>query len=69
LSLDQRVGLIEPLLQHEEDAQDHNLPLLIWYAVEPLVGADVKRGAMLMAKSKFPQVRTFISRRMASAQK
>jgi putative membrane-bound dehydrogenase-like protein len=66
LALDQRGAILEGLLAHAEDATDHNLPLLIWYAVEPLVGADVKAGAMLAAKSQIPKVRQFIARRMAA---
>jgi putative membrane-bound dehydrogenase-like protein len=67
LTLEQRVPIVEALLQHEEDAQDQNLPLMYWYAAEPLVAADIKAGAMLAAKSKIPRVREFISRRMAAS--
>jgi putative membrane-bound dehydrogenase-like protein len=62
----QRRALCEGLVAHEEDAQDANLPLLIWYAVEPLAGTDVKAGAALAAKSKIPRVREFIARRLAA---
>jgi putative membrane-bound dehydrogenase-like protein len=66
LPVERRRGLLEGLVAHEEDAQDHNLPLLIWYAVEPLAGADVKAGASLAAKAKIPRVREFIARRLAA---
>jgi putative membrane-bound dehydrogenase-like protein len=66
LPLDQRGPILDGLLGHAGDAQDQNLPLMIWYAVEPLAGADVKAGALLAAKSKIPRVREFIARRMAA---
>jgi hypothetical protein len=66
LPLDQRGPILDGLLGHAEDAQDQNLPLMIWYAVEPLAGADVKAGALLAAKARIPRVREFIARRMAA---
>jgi putative membrane-bound dehydrogenase-like protein len=66
-AVEQRLPIVDALLQHEEDAQDHNLPLMYWYAAEPIVGADIKSGAMLAAKSKIPRVREYISRRMAAS--
>ena len=56
---------IETLLSHPEDAADINLPLMYWYAVEPLVPTDPSRAAKLAAESKIPLVRQFIARRLA----
>jgi hypothetical protein len=67
LPVDRRLPIVEALLQHEEDRQDHNLPLMYWYAAEPLVAADIRSGATLAAKSKIPRVREYISRRMAAS--
>ncbi|MEM9701359.1 MAG: PVC-type heme-binding CxxCH protein, partial [Planctomycetota bacterium] len=39
LPSEERWGLLATLLAHGEDAGDHNLPLMLWYAVEPLVPA------------------------------
>src|SRR4029079_1320773 len=36
LPISQRPGLAAPLLAHAEDANDHNLPLLIWYGLIPV---------------------------------
>jgi hypothetical protein len=33
-------GIAENLVQHAEDANDHNLPKLIWYSIEPLMAED-----------------------------
>ncbi|MBM3869004.1 MAG: hypothetical protein FJ384_08770, partial [Verrucomicrobia bacterium] len=66
LPLDQRPAIAEPLLARAEDASDHNIPLLLWYGIEPLVGADAERGLALAAGSRHPQTVDFIYRRLAS---
>ncbi len=67
LPVAERWGLAENLLAHVEDAGDANLPLLIWYGIEPAVGADRARALTLLARCQMPQVRQFISRRMAGS--
>lgn len=67
--VNQRGEILEGLLSHAEDAQDHNLPLMYWYAAEPVAGQSAQLGAALMGKSKIPVVRQFIARRMASGEK
>ncbi len=54
------------LLVHPEDAGDHNLPLMNWYAIEPLVPLDPARALDLAASSQIPTVAKFIVRRAAS---
>jgi putative membrane-bound dehydrogenase-like protein len=66
LPLAQRAAIAEPLLARAEDASDHNIPLLLWYGIEPLVGADAERGLALAAVSRHPQTTDFIYRRLAS---
>jgi putative membrane-bound dehydrogenase-like protein len=60
-----RAGLAAPLLARAEDATDHNIPLLLWYGVEPLVMADPERALSLARDAKIPLVRQFIYRRLA----
>jgi hypothetical protein len=60
-----RWKLVEVLLKHAEDAQDHNLPLMYWYALEPMTVADGKRALALAIDSKIPKLREFVSRRLA----
>jgi hypothetical protein len=67
LTVEQRGPIVEALLQHAEDADDHNLPLMYWYAAEPIAGTDIKAAALLAAKSKIPRVREYVSRRMAAS--
>jgi putative membrane-bound dehydrogenase-like protein len=58
-----RAEVLEGLVSHGEDADDHNLPLMIWYAVEPIVPANAALALQLAQKSKIPKVREFIIRR------
>jgi glycine/D-amino acid oxidase-like deaminating enzyme len=60
----QRKAVLEALIAHEEDAADPNLPLMDWYALEPVVAADRKAAAGLLAKAKIAKVRELITRRM-----
>ncbi|MBI4663765.1 MAG: hypothetical protein HY735_33610 [Verrucomicrobia bacterium] len=65
--LERRVPILEGLLAHAEDAQDHNLPLMYWYATEPVVAQETKTGVALMTKSKVPLVRQFIAQRLSAS--
>jgi len=67
LSVEQRPPILENLLAHEEDSKDHNLPLLYWYASEALAAQGPAKAVSLLAKTKIPQVREFIARRMAAS--
>ena len=35
-------ALAQALLSHAEDAEDHNLPLMVWYGIEPLATNDAR---------------------------
>ncbi len=63
---EQRQPLATALLAHGEDKDDPMVPLLIWYGIEPLVGADPKIGLELARVSKLPRVTEFIYRRLSS---
>jgi putative heme-binding domain-containing protein len=54
------------LLARGEDATDANLPLMVWYAVEPLVQEDMSRFIALATLAEFPLVRQFVARRAVS---
>jgi putative heme-binding domain-containing protein len=66
LSLDQRWQLAQALLKRGEDVRDHNLPLMHWYGIEPLVLANTPRALKLAQESKIPLVSRFIVRRAAA---
>ncbi len=63
---DKRWGVVAGLLQHSEDISDHNLPLMDWYAAEPLVESDPERALRLAAEARIPLVREFLVRRLAA---
>jgi putative membrane-bound dehydrogenase-like protein len=64
LPVSQRGGLAAALLAHKEDANDHNLPLLIWYGLIPVADADPSALAGLAAMSELPLTRNLITRRL-----
>ena len=66
LPLAARWPICAALLAHAEDAGDHNLPLMNWYAVEPLVAVDATRAMTLALECRIPAVSRFIVRRAAS---
>ncbi|MDB4712961.1 hypothetical protein OAF43_01940 [bacterium] len=66
LSLKQRVPVLVHLLANAEDKHDQNLPLMYWYATEPVVAADRLAAVKLLTACKIPKVRQFITRRMAT---
>ncbi|HEV8061939.1 MAG TPA: PVC-type heme-binding CxxCH protein, partial [Gemmataceae bacterium] len=62
-----RWQIVEGLLTHTEDAKDHNLPLMYWYAAEPLGALDPERAlALSQAHLELP-ILPFMVRRVASA--
>ena len=65
IDVNRRWKLVENLLTHDEDSGDHNLPLMYWFAVEPLVAADAGRAMEVLANVKIPEVRSFMIRRAA----
>jgi putative membrane-bound dehydrogenase-like protein len=69
LPLAQRWPIATNLVAHEEDNDDHNLPLMVWYGIEPAVAADKPQALKLAATSKVSKVRQFIAKRVAEASK
>jgi putative membrane-bound dehydrogenase-like protein len=62
----ERWEIVEALAAHPEDAADHNLPTMLWYATEPLVMLDNGRAVKLATASKVPRLRELITRRMVA---
>lgn len=59
-----RWDVLHPLVRHSEDVGDHNLPLMYWYAAEPLVAEDPAR-ALALAEGAIPPLAEFAVRRAA----
>ncbi|GAB3024842.1 PVC-type heme-binding CxxCH protein [Spirosoma pulveris] len=51
----QRWDVMDALVQKVQDKDDHNLPLMVWYASEPLAAIDMKRALEMAQKSKLPK--------------
>jgi putative membrane-bound dehydrogenase-like protein len=68
LPLQQRWSLATALAGHAEDADDHNIPLLLWYGIEPLVPMDTKRATALALETEIPLLRRYIFRRASAHQ-
>lgn len=67
LPLADRGALARALIARDEDAADPNIPLLLWYGIEPLVGAEASTGLALAETSRLPKVTEFIYRRLAGS--
>ncbi len=67
LPLAQRWDILAGLAAHGKDASDQNLPLMYWYAAEPLAGAEPARALALAVGAKVPPLLAFTARRIASA--
>jgi putative membrane-bound dehydrogenase-like protein len=54
---------------HGDDANDHNLPLMYWYALEPLIDKRPREALDLALNGKIPLLVTFTVRKIASDRK
>ena len=65
LPVEFRVSLAEALVRHAQDADDHNLPLMIWYGLIPVAESNAN-GLVQVAKScRIPKTLQLISRCVA----
>jgi putative membrane-bound dehydrogenase-like protein len=65
MSMPERLAIGGQLARHGEDAADHNLPLMIWYGIEPAVGELPLEAVSIAVNSKIPLLRQYIARRLA----
>ncbi|HUF09798.1 MAG TPA: HEAT repeat domain-containing protein, partial [Rhodothermales bacterium] len=61
-----RWAVVEGLTSRAEDAEDQNLPMMVWYAMEPAVPLDMSRSIEIALASPLPKVLPFTVRRIAS---
>jgi putative heme-binding domain-containing protein len=62
----QRWAILAGLLTHTKDERDHNLPLMYWYAAEPLADVDAGKALSLAEKANVPPLLPFTVRRVSS---
>ncbi len=58
--------LIKNLSVRGEDFEDHNLPLMVWYALEPLVALDGQRAIDIAKEAALPDILTYSLQRLAA---
>jgi putative membrane-bound dehydrogenase-like protein len=62
---EKRLELARHLVKDPKDADDHNLPLMVWYGLMPLADTDPQGLAEFAAGCSFPTTRRLIARRLA----
>jgi hypothetical protein len=66
ISPEMRWNMLENLVQKSEDKTDHNLPLMLWYAAEPMAVVDVDRAIKLAEKAKMPKLLNYMIQRIGA---
>lgn len=60
----ERGDLARALIAHTEDVDDHNLPLMYWYGIEPMFAAVPEKFLAMEWQTKIPVLQKFIARRI-----
>ncbi len=66
LPLEDRKQIASDLVRRAEDTNDHNLPLMLWYAVEPLAESRPNDLIEIASVCELPTTRRLITRRLSS---
>ncbi len=64
--LSHRASIAAALVSHSEDADDINLPLMVWFGISPLAEADPKALLQIAKACTWPKTLRFISRSLAT---
>jgi putative membrane-bound dehydrogenase-like protein len=67
LPVTDRARLAGALMSRAEDAEDHNLPLLVWYGLIPVAEDNPGPLAPLVANSTWPKTQRLMARRIAES--
>ncbi|MDG1891336.1 MAG: PmoA family protein [Verrucomicrobiota bacterium] len=67
IDLEDRWPIVKALARHGEDAEDHNLPKMIWFGMEPLVENAPARALNLVAQGNIPFLQRVVARRAVDA--
>jgi putative membrane-bound dehydrogenase-like protein len=63
----QRLQVARALIAHAEDATDRDLPLMVWYGVEPLLELVPTLAPRELLEARIPLVRQYVARRLVSS--
>lgn len=64
LEPEHRWEVLEALVQRPQDSNDHNLPLMLWYASEPLSVLDADRALKMAESAKVPKLLPYMIQRV-----
>jgi len=64
LPVGRRLAVAERLVREPQWGSDHNLPLMVWYGVEPVAESDSLGLAALAGKTTWPTLHRLIARRL-----
>lgn len=59
--------IAQDLAKHSEDINDHNLPKMIWFGLEPLVKNNQTKAVEIANSSNIPLITNYIARRLIDA--
>ncbi len=63
MTLEQREPVLRGIVSHKNFQEDKNIPLLTWYALEPIVGQDPQEGLEIALGSGWEKLIGFAARR------
>lgn len=64
---DQRWDMAENLMAQGDDAEDHNIPKMIWFAMESLIADQPNKGLALASNTEIPLLAEYTARRIVDA--
>lgn len=67
LTIEQRWPIATGLVSHAGDNADHNLPKMLWFAIEPMVAEASGKALDMVAAGKFPILQKYAARRATQA--
>ena len=66
IQFNDRWPILEELVKHKQDVKDHNLPNMLWYALEPMVPDHSEKALTLAVTGQIPLLQELVPRRMAA---
>lgn len=63
---ERRWEVLQGLYGRSEDADDHNLPLMVWYAAEPMAEVDMERALDLAFDAELPNILQYTVQRVGA---
>jgi len=64
LDINERWDIASNLVTHAVDSSDANIPLLLWYGIEPIVSTDPVKAMYLSSISNIKKLKRYIARRL-----